>query len=181
MLPSTSTSPADVVTFWREAGPERWFSKNAEFDDRFRERFLPAHEAAAKGELGSWEASPEACLGLVLLLDQFPRNCFRNSPRAYATDPAARAVAARALDARYDELVDQRLRLFFYLPLEHSESLADQDRSVELHERIGFTEYALLHRDIIRRFGRFPHRNAALGRVSTLEEQEFLARGGFAG
>lgn len=177
----SSTSAADVVNFWLEAGQERWFSKNAEFDALFRERFSSAHEAASEGRLDAWQDSPEGCLALVLLLDQFPRNCFRGSPRAYATDPAARAVAARAIDAGYDEAVDQRLRLFFYLPFEHSESPEDQERSVALHQRIGFTEYALQHQDIIRRFGRFPHRNAVLGRVSTAEEQEFLARGGFAG
>lgn len=181
MSSSGAFSSADVVAFWLNAGPERWFSKNADFDALFRDRFLAQHEAAATGQLPEWSTSAEGCLALVLLLDQFPRNCFRGSPRAYATDPTARAVAEHAIASGFDEAVDQRLRFFFYLPYEHSESLADQERSVELHERIGFSEYALHHRDIIRRFGRFPHRNAILGRVSTAEERAFLDAGGFTG
>ena len=118
---------------------------------------------------------------LVLLLDQFPRNAFRDTVRMYATDPMARDVANAAIERGYDNLVDPQLRFFFYLPFAHSESLADQDRSVELHERIAFTEHAIGHRDIVKRFGRFPHRNGILGRPSTAEELAFLKEGGFGG
>jgi uncharacterized protein (DUF924 family) len=175
------TNPGDVVNFWREAGPNRWFTKNDAFDDEFRQRFLLAHEEAAAGRLDAWLSEADGALGLVILLDQFPRNCFRASPRMYATDSLARSYAERAIAAGFDDQVDRALRLFFYLPFEHSESLADQDRSLALHERIGFAEYAKHHRDIIQRFGRFPHRNAILGRESTPEEQAFLSAGGFAG
>jgi uncharacterized protein (DUF924 family) len=175
------TTPGDVVTFWQQAGPNRWFAKDDAFDAAFRERFLRAHEDAAAGRLDAWQGEANGALGIVILLDQFPRNCFRGSPRMYATDSRARSYADRAIAAGFDDQVDRMLRLFFYLPFEHSENLADQDRSLELHERIGFAEYAKHHRDIIERFGRFPHRNAILGRASTPEEQAFLAAGGFAG
>jgi uncharacterized protein (DUF924 family) len=178
-----STPTNEVVAFWQHAGPGRWFTKDAAFDAQFRERFLAAHEAAAAGELAHWEARAEDALGLVLLLDQFPRNCFRGTPRMYATDEAARALTGRAVAAGQDMAVDVSLRLFFYLPLAHSESLADQDRSVELHHRLEpqVMRHALEHRDIVRRFGRFPHRNIILGRPTTPEEQAFLDAGGFAG
>lgn len=117
----------------------------------------------------------------MILLDQFPRNAFRGSARMFATDGQARDVASRAIDAGHDRAVAPELRMFFYLPFEHSESLDDQDRSVALHEAIGFTKYAIEHRDIIQRFGRFPHRNAVLGRESTPEERAFLEGGGFSG
>lgn len=174
---------ASVVAFWREAGPDRWFAKDAEFDRRFRETFLPLHEAAARGDLGAWAATPEGALALVVLLDQFPRNCFRGTPRMYATDALARAVAATALEAGHDKAVAPALRLFFCLPFGHSETLADQERSVALAADLGepARSHALGHRDIIRRFGRFPHRNAILGRATTPEEQRFLDEGGFAG
>ncbi|WP_413991526.1 DUF924 family protein [Labrys okinawensis] len=172
-----------LVAFWREVGPERWFEKDAALDRVFHERFLAVHEAAAAGELADWAASPTGALALVLLLDQFPRNCFRDTPRMYATDAQARAVAVAAIGAGHDRQFEQALRGFFYLPFQHSEDLADQDRSVALHRafhpiNIGYAEG---HRDIIRRFGRFPHRNAILGRATTLEEQHFLDEGGFAG
>lgn len=172
-----------LVAFWSEAGPERWFERDAAFDRVFHERFLAAHEAAAAGELADWPASPIGALALVLLLDQFPRNCFRGAPRMYATDAQARAVAAAAIEAGHDRQVEQVLRGFFYLPFQHSEDLADQDRSVALHRAFYpiNAEYAEGHRDIIRRFGRFPHRNAILGRATTPEEQHFLDEGGFAG
>jgi uncharacterized protein (DUF924 family) len=178
---TSTTTAAEVVTFWREAGPSRWFSKSDAFDAEFRERFLAAHEDAAAGRLESWTLSAEGALALVVLLDQFPRNSFRGTARMYATDPLALAQAERAIEAGFDEQVDPNLRFFFYLPFEHSERMEDQDRSLTLHERIGFAEYAGHHRDIIRRFGRFPHRNAVLGRTTTPEEQEFLDGGGFAG
>jgi uncharacterized protein (DUF924 family) len=128
--------------------------------------------------------SAEGALALLILLDQFPRNCFRGSAHSYATDGLARHYAHRAVEAGFDRKIDSGLRLFFYLPFEHSEALADQDRSMELFGGIGDAElmkYAQLHRDLIERFGRFPHRNAALGRESTQEEIDYLASGGFSG
>ena len=178
-----ASAATDVVAFWRAAGPDRWFAKDTAFDDRFRAHCLALHEAAARGDLDAWRAAPESALALVLLLDQFPRNCFRGTPRMFATDTEARRVAAAAIDAGHDRAVDPELRLFFYLPFEHSEDAADQERAVALISSFDEEQrrYAELHRDIIRRFGRFPHRNAVLGRATTPEEQRFLDEGGFAG
>jgi uncharacterized protein (DUF924 family) len=175
--------PADVIDFWRGIGPKGWFEKNAAVDEEIRQRFLGLHEAAAAGKLASWEQNAEGALALLILLDQFPRNMFRGNARAYATDPLARAVAAGALVRGFDSQVPQQLRGFFYLPFMHSEDLADQERSVALYRAAGLEnlKYAEEHAEIIRRFGRFPHRNAILGRASTPEEQAFLNGGGFAG
>lgn len=175
--------PADVLAFWTEAGPRRWFRKDAAFDARFRERFLAAHEAAARAELDGWAASAEGALALLILLDQFPRNAFRDSARMFATDAQAREVARGALARCLDTQVDPELRNFFYLPFMHSEEVADLERCVELTRCIGGDphRYAQHHLDIVRRFGRFPHRNAVLGRASTPEELRFLDEGGFAG
>jgi len=177
------TSASEIVRFWREAGPDRWFAKDAAFDERFRSQCMALHEAAAGGQLEDWPAEPEGALALVLLLDQFPRNCFRGTPRMFATDALARATATRAIAAGYDRAIEAELRVFFYLPFEHSEDLADQDRSVALSAPLSeeYRRYADLHRDVIRRFGRFPHRNAVLGRETTPDERRFLDGGGFAG
>lgn len=180
---SADDAPA-IVGFWREAGPRRWFAKEPEFDRAFRERFLDQYEAARGGELMDWTDSPAGTLGLLLLLDQFPRNAFRGMPRMYATDDLALGLARAAIDARHDlGLAWPELQLFFYLPFAHSEDLHDQERSVALTRRLGEEElrHAEGHRDIIRRFGRFPHRNPILGRITTEEEQRFLDEGGFAG
>jgi uncharacterized protein (DUF924 family) len=174
----------DVIAFWRAAGPEKWFRKDAAFDREITARFLRSHEAAAAGRLSDWEATPEGALALLLLLDQFPRNMFRGSARAFATDPLARAVADRAIAHGFDVRVPSAERMFFYLPFEHSENLADQERSLALSRQSGdgnADRYAEIHADIIRRFGRFPHRNAVLGRATTPEEQAFMDAGGFAG
>jgi uncharacterized protein (DUF924 family) len=173
-------SPSQLLQFWRDAGPARWFARDDAFDAELRERFLAPHEAAAGGALADWGASADGALALVLLLDQFPRNAFRGTPRMYATDAKARAVAAEAIGAGFDHQVDSGLRRFFYLPFMHSEELADHDRSVALNEPLGgeSLRYARHHRDIVRRFGRFPHRNAALGRESTPEEAAFLKEPG---
>ena len=182
---TTPTSPEarEVLKFWREAGPALWFAKDAEFDARFRTRFLVAHEAAARGELESWMSTPEGALALVLLLDQFPRNAFRDTPRMYDTDASARKAARTAFAAGYDQRLPRELRKFFVLPFAHSEDLADQERSVALSRRISPDDlaHAEHHRDIVRRFGRFPHRNRILGRESTAEEQQYLANGGYQG
>ena len=160
-----------------------WFAKDADFDRRFREAFIQAHEAAARGDLDGWAATAEGALALLLLLDQFPRNVFRGMPRMYATDAAARRIAAAAVDAGHDQGMPRELRTFFYLPFGHSEDLADQERSVKLCAPLGPPDsvQAEGHHDIVKRFGRFPHRNRVLGRNMTPEEQEFLDRGGYAG
>ena len=179
----TSGEALAVVEFWRAAGPNLWFAKDPDFDQRFRERFLTLHEAAARGELEHWHATADGALALVILLDQYPRNAFRGTPRMYATDALARAVADAALAAGHDRAVEPALRLFFYLPFGHSENMADQERSVSLAHRLGQPSlgHAEHHRDIIRRFGRFPHRNPILGRPMTEEEQRYLDEGGFRG
>lgn len=171
----------DIVAFWRSAGPSKWFAKDATFDDALRDRFLDAHFAAARREHEALLDDADGALALVLLLDQAPRNVFRDSGHAFATDPLARAYAARAIDAGHDHHVDPALRVFFYLPFEHSEDLADQDRCVALVAAMGdanYLKYAEAHRDVIRRFGRFPHRNRALGRDNTPAEQAWLEAGG---
>jgi uncharacterized protein (DUF924 family) len=173
----------DVVSFWQEAGKPMWFAKDANFDRSFRERFLSAHEAATRGELNDWATTPNGALALVILLDQFPRNAFRGTPRVYASDVQAYDIADRALAAGHDGQICLELRAFFYLPFCHSEALADQERAVALISALGeeATRAAERHRDIIRRFGRFPHRNGILGRTMTAEEQAYLDQGGFAG
>jgi uncharacterized protein (DUF924 family) len=177
-------SAGEIVSFWREAGPDRWFNKDTAFDDEIRQRFLDAHEEAAAGKFSDWEQSAQGALALLILLDQFPRNMFRGDARAFATDPLARAVAAGALVRGFDSQVPAEMRSFFYLPFQHSEDLADQERGIAFYKAIGDAEnlkWAELHADIIRRFGRFPHRNTILGRTTTPEEQAFLDGGGFAG
>lgn len=174
----------EVVAFWREAGPKQWFAKNDGFDAEIRQRFEPLHQAAARGELNDWAETAEGALALILLTDQFPRNLYRGSAHAFATDPLARHVAERAIEAGFDKQAPAELRVFFYLPFEHGEDLASQDRALALTEALGdklYTDYAVLHRALIVRFGRFPHRNACMGRVSTAEEEAYLADGGFAG
>jgi uncharacterized protein (DUF924 family) len=180
---ATNPDALRVVSFWVEAGPALWFAKDPQFDARFRDRFLHEHEAAARGELQHWLSTPDGALALVLLLDQFPRNAFRDTPRMYDTDALAREAARRAIAAGYDREIAVELRKFFVLPLAHSEDLADQERAVALARRIGPADlaHAEHHRDIVRRFGRFPHRNAILGRESTPAEKEYLANGGYAG
>jgi uncharacterized protein (DUF924 family) len=176
-------TPEDVLSFWREAGPDRWFSKDKAFDQACRDRFMLTYEAAARGDLNEWELSPEGALALVLLLDQFPRNMFRGTKGAYRTDSAAVMAADRAVEKGYDRKVEPTLRRFFYLPFTHAEDLAHQERSVALNEALGGEDakWARHHRDIVARFGRFPHRNAILGRETTPEEAQFLEESDFLG
>jgi uncharacterized protein (DUF924 family) len=183
-----AAQPADILDFWRAAGPRRWFEKSDAFDAAIRLRFEPTHHAAARGEYDRWIERADGALALVILLDQFPRNLFRGSAHSYATDPLARRIASEALARGHDKRLESALRPFIYLPFEHSEDLADQDRSVALCETMkaetgdeGFLKWAIGHREVIVRFGRFPHRNRALGRATTAEEQAFLDEGGFAG
>jgi uncharacterized protein (DUF924 family) len=177
-------APSDVVGFWKEAGPSKWFAKDDAFDALFRERFENAHFAAARRELDGWADTPEGALALLILLDQFPRNVWRGTAHAFATDPLARSFALQALDRRFDQAVDNDLRRFFYLPLQHAEDLALQERQVGLFqnmERDATDRWAEHHQAVIARFGRFPHRNAALGRETTPEERAFLEEDGFRG
>lgn len=177
-------SHREIIAFWQEAGPKRWFEPDAELDAQIRKRFFAAHEAAAAGELAGWKQSPEGALALLLLLDQFPRNMFRSTPRAFAMDASARQIARAAIEDGFDRKVDTALRTFFYLPFMHSENLADQEYCLALYRALGNEEglkYAEIHLDAIRRFGRFPHRNAILGRASTAEEIAYLESGGFQG
>lgn len=173
-LPAT---PTEIVSFWRDAGFDKWFARDKNFDAIIRSRFLPIYEAAANGALAAWEDNAEGALALLILLDQFSRNMFRGNVRAFATDALARAIADRALARGFAQATEPALRPFFYLPLMHSEALADQDRCVRLYQALGDAEllrYATEHRDVIRRFGRFPHRNRPLGRAMTPAEQAFL-------
>ncbi|WP_234263841.1 DUF924 family protein [Hydrogenophaga sp. NFH-34] len=173
-----------VVDYWRDAGEEgQWFRHDPAFDRDFRERFLALHEAAARGERDGWAVTPTGLLALLILLDQFPRNAFRGTARMYATDARARHWARQAQAVGAMDGVEPALQLFFCLPFAHSEDLADQDLSVELNQRLGSEarRHAEGHRDIVRRFGRFPHRNPLLGRETTEAEAAFLRAGGFAG
>ena len=171
----------DLLAFWRDAGMDKWFRGGQAFDAECRARWQDAHFAAARREFDGWMDDADGALALVLLLDQIPRNIFRGSGHAFATDPLALHYAGCAIAAGFDARVEPALRFFFYLPLEHSEALADQDRAVELFTALGNDQllgYANAHRDVIAKFGRFPHRNAALGRTSTPDEQAWLAAGG---
>lgn len=177
-------TPAEIIAFWREAGPKRWFTHDPAFDEAIRTQFEATHFAAARGELNAWAESAEGALALLLLLDQFPRNLFRGSAHQFATDGLARAVATQAIARGFDAGLEPDWKSFFYLPFEHSENSADQARCVALCEATGdanLVKWAKLHADIIARFGRFPHRNAALGRESTEDEIAFLNEGGFKG
>jgi len=183
------SDPNNLLLFWFGDPPGKqrreWFLKDAKFDDELRRRFGDLHAKAARRELEGWRDSPEPMLALVILLDQLSRNLFRNDARAFAQDAHARECAAQAISRGDDLELLPVQRAFLYLPYEHSESLADQERAVELMRSLdvfvetrGMSEYAVKHRDVVKRFGRFPHRNAALGRASTLEEAEFLRRPG---
>jgi uncharacterized protein (DUF924 family) len=175
--------PAQIIAFWREVGPKRWFEKHDVIDAEIRERFLARHEQAANGTLAAWEQSAEGTLALLILLDQFPRNMFRGQARAFATDDLALSIASRGILNGFDSAFDD-MRTFFYLPFMHSEDMADQEKAIAFYRAYGNDDgvkWAELHADIIRCFGRFPHRNAVLGRATTSEEQAFLDSGGFAG
>ena len=167
----------------REQHREIWFRSTPEFDDALRDAFLADYEAGVAGELREWEALPEGALALVLLLDQIPRNIFRDTPHAYTADQAACSVADRAIERGFDWLVPPAWRLFFYMPFHHSEDLARQRRSVALFDTLprnpdrrgALRRYGCPYVEVIERFGRFPHRNAILGRESTPDEIAFLA------
>jgi uncharacterized protein (DUF924 family) len=177
-----SVTPDAILAFWRDAGPKRWYTPDDAFDAEVRRRFFGLWQRAAAGELSSWETNDDGALALVIVLDQFPRNMFRGDARTYASDALAREVAYRAIEHGVDARIDPALREFLYLPFNHSEHLSDQLRCIELTRAAGNAEnlkWAEHHADIIRRFGRFPHRNRLLGRATTPEEQAFLDEGGF--
>jgi uncharacterized protein (DUF924 family) len=184
MTDACEVTPAEILAFWRNAGRERWYKCDDAFDAEVRSRFLDLWRKAAAGELSCWETTDEGALALVIILDQFPRNMFRDDIRAYSSDVLAREVADRAIARGADMRVEAALLEFLYMPLMHSEHLADQLRCVDLFRKAGNADnlqYAERHAEIIRRFGRFPHRNPILGRPTTASEQAFLDSGGFSG
>lgn len=187
------SSPADVLAFWfgEEGEPgygefrDQWFQKDEAFDREVADRFGGLYERAAAGELDAWREEAEGCLALVILLDQFPRNMFRGDARTHATDGKALDTARYAIEHALDRELPAYGRMFLYMPFMHAEGVEDQRRSVELFEGLAadpkgpdVVEYAVGHREIVERFGRFPHRNAILGRETTPEEAEFLTQPG---
>jgi uncharacterized protein (DUF924 family) len=189
-IQNAASGAEKVLLFWFAVEPgseesmfqSRWFFPTPEFDRLCTTRFLASYEDAAHGRLGDWKNEPRSCLALVLLLDQFPRNMFRGTARAFATDPKARELSRNAIASGFERELTPLMRMFLYLPLEHSENLDDQLESVRLscalaaenHDYSEILEQAEQHLEIIRRFGRFPGRNRALGRQSTQEEMDFL-------
>ena len=173
----------EIIAFWVQAGRARWYTADPAFDDEIRMRFLASHEAAARGDLG-WPDNAHAALATLLLLDQFSRNMFRGTARAFATDARALAVASRGIALGFDKKHETPLRGFFYIPFTHAEDMEHQRRGEALYTADGDTDglkWAVIHREIIERFGRFPHRNVILGRTTTAEEQAFLDADGFKG
>ncbi|MGB3314741.1 MAG: DUF924 family protein [Albidovulum sp.] len=180
------SEPDAVIDFWlHEIGPKGWYVASDDVDAEIRARFGAEWQAAHAGEREFWCNGPRGTLAYLILTDQFSRNLFRGRPEAFATDASALAAASMAIDKGYDLQIAEPERVFFYMPFEHSEDMADQNRSVDLVERClpetksGYLVHAEAHREIIRRFRRFPFRNAALGRKSSAEEEEFLRDGGY--
>lgn len=178
------SSQDDILHFWFEdTKPQQWFQKNPDFDASIKERFEDTYMAAKNGMLDEWRQDSDGCLALCIILDQFPRNMYRDIPQSFATDSNALLVSKYAISKGFDQVMQPLKRRFIYLPFEHSENINDQRRSVELFESmkdddpLGY-EYALKHLDVIERFNRFPHRNAVLGRINTEEEEEYLAQPG---
>ncbi len=189
MTPDTPLH-AEVLAFWIQAGPGRWYKKDEAFDAELRLRFGALHDAAATGDFKDWLAAPRSGVAYLILTDQIPRNIFRGSAHAFATDGLALAAARTMTEQGHALHIEAPLRQFCYLPFEHSEAPADQAMAVRtfegwvdegLDDGPNLLRYARMHADIIARFGRFPHRNAVLGRTSTAEELAFLSSGGFAG
>lgn len=175
-------TPETIIDYWFADGmPPRWFKKDDAFDAELRERFADAYETAASGGYDSWRESAEGTIALVLLLDQIPRNIFRDTPKAFEADAKARELTQRALTYQLDQNLSILQRMFLYMPLMHSESLEEQEQGVQLFTDLGREEnirYAIAHRDVIAKYGRFPHRNAILGRTNTPEEEAYLAQPG---
>ena len=175
------SAPNDIIAFWREAGPKQWFGGGPAFDRECDARFRDLHFQAAAGALDAWRETAEGTLALLLLLDQIPRNIFRGTAHQFATDGLARSIARHAVDAGFDQQIEPALRVFVYLPFEHSEDAADQARALALYATMPKGDeggWAQKHFDVIAQFGRFPHRNRVLGRESTAAEQAWLDAGG---
>ncbi|MEO1676758.1 MAG: DUF924 family protein [Pseudomonadota bacterium] len=183
-------TPKDVVTFWvDEVGPDKWYKADDAVDAEIRKRFGDVWQTAAAGGLRDWKCGPSRTLAYLLVTDQFPRNMFRDEARSFQTDRQARSAAMRALAQGWDVRVAEPQRQFFYLPMVHSEVLEDQERGLRLvltrlSQRDGSVGrenllHARAHREVIRRFGRFPHRNACLGRPTSGAEATFLSNGGY--
>lgn len=175
-------TPETVLNFWfNELTPKDWFVKSDDIDASITDRFSGLHLALSRGVGDEWRATPEARLALIIVFDQFPRNIYRGSPLAFATDGLALKEAKAALAVGADKAIAEDRRIFFYMPFEHAEDIAEQERCVALFEALGnanYLDYANQHRDIIARYGRFPHRNPILGRASTAEEKAYLATPG---
>ena len=184
MVATKSMTADEVLEFWfHETDPENWFERSDAFDQIIRDRFCEAVEAARGGGLSDWHDTPRGCLAVIILIDQLSRNIYRDSPLAWSADDVGLACAKRAIAHAYDVDLGLDERKFLYMPLMHSETLDDQEQCVELFRTLAAEgaddgdvslEFAIRHRDIIARFGRFPHRNEILGRESTPEEIEFL-------
>ncbi len=179
----TTIPPDEVTAFWLNAGPEKWYKQDEAFDAEIRERFLDLWQKAHDGKLGGWCSNPKSALAMIILTDQFPRNMFRGDPRSFATDALAKKVACYALDRGWDLKIPEPERQFLYMPFMHSERLTDQDHCVRLMaERMKEGNnllHARAHREIIRKFNRFPYRNEVLGRKTSTTERAFLDDGGY--
>ena len=180
------TSPEEVLEFWLdELGPSKWYKASDELDTTIRDRFENAWQNAIEGTYGLWLTYPSGTLAYILLMDQFPRNMFRDDPRSFEADQYALAASKLAIQNGWDTRIDEPARQFFYLPLMHSENLCDQERCIRLLiERMPQTGadnlfHARAHREVIRQFGRFPYRNSVLSRASTGSEQTYLKQGGY--
>lgn len=177
--------PSEVLAFWEGTGSKGWWMKNDAVDAQIHERFGQLHQEACDGKLDDWAETPDGALALIIVLDQFSRNMFRGNPKAFEQDEKALEIAKSAIASGADKQANPKLRLFFYLPYEHSEKLSDQEESLKLLETFNdspdFMKAVIEHHAIIKRFGRFPHRNEVLGRETTAEEQAYLDGGGFKG
>ena len=179
-----TAEPGEVVSFWLGQSEKVWFTADPDFDEKVKRRFGEQVELAKSGAFDHWADSAEGALALVILLDQMTRNIYRDSPEMFAADGKALAVAKKAIERGFDRELSKDKRRWLYMPFMHSEDLADQERSIELFTLAELSKsvpFAVDHAEIIRRFGRFPHRNESLGRQTTPEEAAFLAGGGFAG
>ena len=173
-----------IIQFWSSIGPKGWFTKDADVDAQITSQFTDLHEKAARGELDDWVKEPKACLAYIILLDQLSRNMFRGDRRAFAQDAKAVQAALYAAEHDHERQVDSQLATFLFMPFMHSESIVHQDLCAKLLHRMGAfmtLDHLIWHRDLIRRFGRFPHRNAVLGRHTSAAEQLYLDSGGFKG
>ena len=166
----------DVIKYWfSEKSRQHWFSSTPEIDNEIKQRYEQLWINAASGKLNDWQDSPQGCLALIIILDQFPLNMFRDEAKSFQTEELAVEVALKAIDNYYDEILNIDELLFLFMPLMHSENLEHQNMQVKLFEKYDFNdEYSKHHRDIVKRFGRFPHRNEILGRMSTMVELDYL-------